>query len=84
MHVYCNTVALLPFKGGSVSNSEARVVLEPDTISEPIVGLCSGCMARCICRISRFNKIPKLAPLFVFTTLGVVGRIFIYDHNNSW
>ena len=51
-----------------MSNSEARVVLEPDTISEPIVGLCSGCMARCICRISRFNKIPKLAPLFVFTT----------------
>ena len=53
-----------------MSNSEARVVLEPDTISEPIVGYVSGCMARCICRISRFNKIPKLAPLFVFTTLG--------------
>ena len=67
-----------------MSNNEARVVLEPDAISEPIADYVSRCLARCICRISRFNKIPNLAPLFVLTTLGVVGRIFIYDHNNSW
>ena len=64
----CNTVALLPYKGGSLSNSEARVVLERDTISEPIADCASGCLARCICRIARFNKIPKLALFCAYYT----------------
>ena len=42
-----------------MSNSEARVVLEPDTISEPIAENVSGCLARCICRITWPSKAKK-------------------------